>query len=91
MTEGEMVGWHHQLSGHEFEYWLFIALGGLSSSCGQQGLLFVAMCGLLTMVVGLLLRSTRSRRMGFSSCSAPACHCRSWALEQGLSSCGVPA
>ena len=20
MTEDEMVGWHHQLSGHEFEY-----------------------------------------------------------------------
>ena len=21
MTEDEMVGWHHQLNGHEFEYW----------------------------------------------------------------------
>ena len=20
MTEGEMVGWHHQFNGHEFEY-----------------------------------------------------------------------
>ena len=20
MTEGEMVGWHHQLNGHEFRY-----------------------------------------------------------------------
>ena len=20
MTEGEMVGWHHQLNGHEFEH-----------------------------------------------------------------------
>ena len=45
-----MLGWHHRLDGHEFEYWLFMALGGLSSSCGQQGLLFVVMRGLLTVV-----------------------------------------
>ena len=45
-----MVGWHHRLDGHEFECWLFIALGGLSSSCGEQGLLFLAVSGLLIVV-----------------------------------------
>ena len=31
MTEDEMVGWHHQLNGHEFEQ-------DLGSSDGQGGL-----------------------------------------------------
>ena len=31
MAEGEMVGWHHQLSGHEFEQ-------TLGDSEGQGGL-----------------------------------------------------
>ena len=29
MTEGEMVGWHHQLNGHEFEQ--------VSGICDGQG------------------------------------------------------
>ena len=32
MTENEMVGWHHQLNGHEFEQ-------ALGESGGQSGLL----------------------------------------------------
>ena len=48
------------------------------SSCGEQGLLFVAVRGLL------LLRSTGSRCAGFSSCGL-------WTLERRLSSCGAQA
>ena len=48
------------------------------SSCGKQGLLFVALHGLL------LLQSTGSRRVGFSSCGSRA-------LERRLSSCGTRA
>ena len=31
MTENEMVGWHHQLNGHEFE----LALGDSEGECMQ--------------------------------------------------------
>ena len=51
------------------------------SSCSEQGLLFVAVHGLLIEYL-LLLRSTGSRRVGFSSCGSPA-------LEHRLSSCGA--
>ena len=64
--EGEMVVWHHRLDGHKCEYWLFIALGGLSSSCGQQGLPFVAMQGLLT-VVGVSCCGAQAPEQGLSS------------------------
>ena len=53
--------------------YLFLAALGLcccawaSSSCGEWGLLFVVVRGLLIAVL-LLLRSTGSRRAGFSSC-----------------------
>ena len=50
-----------------------------SSSCGEQGLLFVAVHGLL---IAVALRSTGSRHAGFSSCGARA-------LEHRLSSCGA--
>ena len=33
MTEGEMVGWHHRLSGHEFEQALGVADGWESLVC----------------------------------------------------------
>ena len=33
MTEDEMVGWHHQLNGHEFEYTL-----GVGNGVGKGGL-----------------------------------------------------
>ena len=38
MTEGEMVGWHHQLNGHEFE--LIPGVGD-----GQGGLKFCSLWG----------------------------------------------
>ena len=36
MTENEMVGWHHQLSGHEFE-------STLGVGDGQRGLVLQSM------------------------------------------------
>ena len=55
------------------------------SSCGEQGLLFVAVrvCGLL-IAVASLVGSMGSRYAGFSSCGL-------WALERRLSSCGARA
>ena len=47
--------------------WVFVAARGLFSGCGEQGLLFVAVRGLL-IVVASLVGSTGSRRTGFSSC-----------------------
>ena len=38
MTEDEMAGWYHQLSGHEFEQTLGDSEGHLSLvCCGSQG------------------------------------------------------
>ena len=34
-------------------HWVFIAAHGLFSSCGEQGLLFVAVCGVLIVVAFL--------------------------------------
>ena len=34
MTEAEMVGWHHQLNGHVFEYVL-----GVGDGTGKHGML----------------------------------------------------
>ena len=71
---------------NKFTY-LFSAALGLRccawafSSCGERGLLFVWCVGFSLRWL-LLLRSTGSRRMGFSSCG-------SWALERRLSSCGT--
>ena len=33
MTENEMVGWHHQLNGHELEYALGVDDGQRSVAC----------------------------------------------------------
>ena len=33
MTENEMVGWHHQLYGHEFEYVLGVGDGQGGLAC----------------------------------------------------------
>ena len=33
MTEDEMVGWHHQLDGHEFEHALGVADGQRNLVC----------------------------------------------------------
>ena len=38
MTEDEMVGWHHQLDGHEFEQ-------ALGVGDGQGGLVCCSRCG----------------------------------------------
>ena len=68
---------------------LFLAALGLHccmrafSSCSEQGLLFVAVCGLLIAVASLVAEHTLQAR-GLSSCG-------SWALELRLSSCGVRA
>ena len=38
MTENEMVGWHHQLNGHEFEQALGVGEGqGCLPCCSPQG------------------------------------------------------
>ena len=38
MTEGEMVGWHHQLDGHEFEQDLGVGDGqGSLVFCSPRG------------------------------------------------------
>ena len=37
-TEDELVGWHHQLNGHEFEQTLGVGEGqGSLACCGPQG------------------------------------------------------
>ena len=39
MTEDEMVGWHHQLNGHEFEQALGVGVGqGSLVCCSPWGL-----------------------------------------------------
>ena len=53
------------------------------SSCSERGLLSVAVCSFSLWWL-LLLQSTGSRHMGFSSCG-------SWALERRLSSCSLRA
>ena len=35
MTQGEMVGWHHQLDGHEFEQAPRVGDGQGSLTCGS--------------------------------------------------------
>ena len=58
--------------------YLFLAALGLRccvrsfSSCGERGLLFVVVHGLLIAVTSLLLLSTGSRHAGFSSCGTRA-------------------
>ena len=37
MTEDEMVGWHHQLNGHEFEHALGIGDAQGSLACCSPG------------------------------------------------------
>ena len=67
-----------------FYFYLFIfGCVGSFFSCREQGLLFVAVHGLLV-VVASPVGSTGSRRLGFSSCGSRA-------LERRLSSCGARA
>ena len=37
MTEGKIVGWHHQLNGHEFEQALGVGDGQGSLACCSPG------------------------------------------------------
>ena len=37
MQEGEMVGWHHRLSGHEFEKALGVDGQGVLACCSPWG------------------------------------------------------
>ena len=76
---------------YKFIYFIYLFLATLGlhccvrafSSCGEWGLLFIAVRGLLLRWL-LLLRSTDSRHAGFSSCGLQA-------LERRLSSCGARA
>ena len=60
---------------NKFIYFIYLFLAALGlcccaqafSSCGEQGLLFVAVCGLLTVVASLVVEHG-SRCAGFSSC-----------------------
>ena len=79
---------------------LFLAALGLCccawpfSSCGKRGLLFIAVCGLLSSWWLLLLQSTGSRHEGFGSCGTRAqqlWHTGSVIVAHGLSSCGSRA
>ena len=69
-------------------HWVFVAVCGLFSSCGEQGLLFVVVHRLLSAVasrcVALGTRASVVVARGLSSCGSRA-------LERRLSSCGAQA
>ena len=76
--------------------YLFLAVLGLCccvrafSSCGEQGLLFVAVRGLLIAVAsrcGVQALGTRASVVAAHGLSS----CGSWAVEHRLSSCGTRA
>ena len=77
--------------------YLFLAVLGLRccmwafSSCGEWGLLFIALCGLFIAVVSLCCRAWA---LGVRASVVVACglsSCGSQALERRLSSCGTRA
>ena len=71
-------------------FWLLCLCPGARalSSCGEQGLLFPAVCGLLTAAVSLAAEH-RPRGAQPSAAAARGCGCCvSRALEHGLSTCG---
>ena len=77
--------------------YLFLAALGLRcctwtfSSCRELGLLFVVLCGLLTLVDSLCCRA---RALGTWASVVGACGLSSWrsrALQHRLSSCGAQA
>ena len=78
--------------------WVFVAAHGLSLVAASRGYSSLWCMGFSLQWL-LLLRSTDSRCMGFSSCGmwAPVVvarglsSCGSWALERRLSSCGTRA
>ena len=58
-----------------------------SSSCGERGLLFVAVCGLLIEVASLGARALGAQASVVAACGLSSCG--SQALEHRLSSCGT--
>ena len=74
---------YFSLSSFTFELMVFIAVCGLSLVAASGGY-FSLRCAGFSLRWLLLLQSTGSRRMGFSSCG-------SWALEGRLISCGARA
>ena len=71
-------------------HWVFIAVRGLFSSCGEQGLLFVVVRGLLIVVAS----RCGARAVGKWASVAVAhglSSCGSRALEHRRSSCGARA
>ena len=70
--------------------WVFVAACGLLSSCGERGLLFFAVHGLLTAVASrcgawaLGVRTSVVAACGLSSCGSRA-------LARRLNSCGARA
>ena len=62
-------------------HWVFIAVRGLSLVVASRGYCSLQCVGFSLQWL-LSLRSTGSRRAGFSSCGT-------WALESSLSSCGA--
>ena len=75
----------------------FLAVVGLCcctwafSSCGEQGLLFVVVSGLLIAVVSLV---AEARALGVQASVVVALRlssCGSWTLERKLGSCGAQA
>ena len=72
--------------------WVFVAARGAFSSCGERGLLFVALHGLLIAVASLVV--CRAQALGVQASVVVACglsSCGSQALERSLSSCGAQA
>ena len=67
--------------------WIFIAAGGLFSSCGEQGLLFVVVRGLLIVVASLCHRAQALGTWASVVAARGLSSCGSQALERRLSSC----
>ena len=70
--------------------WVFVAVRRFSLVAASGGYSSL-WCTCFSLQWLLLLRSTGSRRTGFSSCGAGLSSCGSWALERRLSSCGARA
>ena len=73
-------------------HWVFVAVRRAFSSCGERGLLFVALHRLLITVASLVV--CRAQALGAWASVVVACRlssCGSRALERSLSSCGARA
>ena len=77
--------------------YLFLAALGLPcwtrafSSCGERGLLFVAVQGLLIAVASLVVEHRALGAQASVVVARGLSNCGSWALERRLSSCGARA